>query len=70
MTCPNLPSCTLPNALQASLALRVWHTLYCESSWRRCERLKLFRAGSLVPPNLMPNGSCLGASSAREAKRP
>jgi len=74
MTCPNMPGCTLGNALQSSPALRVWQTLYCDSSWRGCERLRVLHAGNLVPPNLMPNGSWLvtrpAAPPAREAKRP
>lgn len=53
---------------------RVWQILYCESGFHRCERLKLLRLGSLVPANLMPNGSWLGAPTARPAagaaKRP
>ncbi len=59
MTCPNLPGCSLAGLLVAKPALRVWQTFFCESAYHRCERLKLFRAGRLVPTNLLPNGTQL-----------
>ncbi len=74
MTCPNQPSCALAESLRTAPVFRVWQILYCESGFHRCERLKLLRLGSLVPANLMPNGSWLGAPTARPAagaaKRP
>jgi len=60
MTCPSRPGCGLAVALEVTPALRVWQTFYCESGWQRCERLKRSRAGNLVPPNLLPNGTWLG----------
>jgi hypothetical protein len=39
--------------------LGVWRSLYCESRFEACERLKLFHAKQVVPPNLLPNGRML-----------
>ena len=74
MTCPHQPGCTLGSTLHTAPALRVWQTFYCESGFQRCERLKLLHAGNLVPANLLPNGTWLGAPPAsqpeRKTKRP
>ena len=74
MTCPHQPGCTLGHTLQTAPALRVWQTFFCESGFQRCARLALLRAGSLVPANLLPNGTWLGTrpagAPARAAKRP
>ncbi len=69
MTCPHLPGCTLATVLHSAPALRVWQTFFCESGFQRCARLTLLRSGSLVPANLLPNGSWLGPSPARPAPR-
>ena len=69
MTCPHQPGCPLAATIHTAPALRVWQTFFCESSFERCARLRLLRAGSLVPANLMPNGTRLGAT-APQAKRP
>ncbi len=60
MSCPHQPDCALSSTLHTAPALRVWQTFYCESGFERCQRLRLLRAGSLVPTNLLPNGTWLG----------
>lgn len=65
MTCPHLPGCTLGHALHSAPALRVWQTFYCDGGFQRCERLKLLRAGGLVPADLLPNGARLPLAPAR-----
>jgi len=44
-------------AKKATLA--VWKSLYCESNFEACERLKLFHAGQIAPPTMLPNGRLL-----------
>jgi len=39
--------------------LGVWKSLYCETNFQACERLKLFHARQIVPQNLLPNGRTL-----------
>lgn len=60
MSCPHLPGCTLASTIHTAPALRVWQTFYCENGFTRCARLALLRSGSLVPENLLPNGTWLG----------
>ncbi|HEU4384797.1 MAG TPA: hypothetical protein VFR85_15025 [Anaeromyxobacteraceae bacterium] len=69
MTCPHQPGCGLASTFHTAPALRVWQTFYCESGFQRCARLTLLRAGSLVPSNLLPNGTWLAAGPAAAAAR-
>jgi hypothetical protein len=46
--------------------LGVWKSLYCESNFHACERLKLFHAKQIAPLNLLPNGRMLNLSAHEE----
>jgi hypothetical protein len=46
--------------------LGVWKSLYCESNFQACERLKLFHSNQVAPPNLLPNGRMLSLSASEE----
>jgi len=56
MACPRASTCPLHTKLQASRALTVWQTLFCDSGFDRCVRYRLSVSGRTVPPDLLPDG--------------
>jgi hypothetical protein len=67
MRCPNLFGCPLFPLFRMKSSLRVWQTRYCEGDHTSCERFRLAKAGTRVPPNLLPNGKALDLAAAPEA---
>ncbi len=59
MRCPNLFGCPLFPLFRMKSSLAVWQKQYCEGDYAACERFRLARAGTRVPPNLLPNGKVL-----------
>jgi hypothetical protein len=59
MQCPRVSNCPLFKQFAMKSSLRVWQSLYCESSPARCERYKLACAEKPVPTSLLPNGRTL-----------
>ncbi len=57
--CERVGACPMFPIFSKKATLGVWKTLYCESNFENCERLKLFHAHQPVPPNLLPNGRTL-----------
>ncbi len=62
-SCERITACPMFALFSKKATLGVWKTLYCESNFSRCERLKLFHAKQTAPPNLLPNGRMLSISS-------
>jgi len=62
-SCVRMDACPMFALFSQKATLSVWKVLYCESNFDACERLKLFNANQIVPPNLLPNGRMLNVSS-------
>ncbi len=66
MACPHIPGCPLFPLFSMKSSLSVWQTHFCQGQFETCERYRLGRAGTRVPPNMLPNGKSLElARSAR-----
>lgn len=65
-SCERMTACPMFALFSQKATLGVWKTLYCESNFQRCERLKLFHEKQTPPPNLLPNGRMLNLSPDEE----
>ncbi|HET6437700.1 MAG TPA: hypothetical protein VFG59_06550 [Anaeromyxobacter sp.] len=59
--------CALRQSIGMKAAMDVWQSFYCESNYERCERFKLYGAGSEVPARLLPTGRLLEGPDAMVA---
>jgi hypothetical protein len=65
LNCPNTGRCPLFPRFLLKASLRLWKTFYCESEYEGCARWRLSRQGLSVPPDLLPDGSLIGAGRGR-----
>ena len=63
MNCERIEACPMFALFSRKATLGVWKSLYCETRFQACERLKLFREGKIAPQNLLPNGRFLTGST-------
>ena len=63
MECERVAACPMFALFSRKATLGVWKSLYCDSNFDDCERLRMFRAGQVAPLNLLPNGRMLNVPS-------
>jgi hypothetical protein len=59
MACPHVATCPLFPLFTLKASLSVWQIHYCNGQFETCERHRLGKNGTRVPPNLLPNGRTL-----------
>jgi hypothetical protein len=69
-SCERITACPMFAVFSRKATLGVWRTLYCESNFEACERLKLFHAGQTAPVNMLPNGRMLSVPPSQDEGQP
>jgi len=59
MSCSHMATCPLFAKFKMKASLRIWQDFFCQGQFETCARFKLAKAGTRVPPNLLPNGKTL-----------
>jgi hypothetical protein len=60
--CPNAQGCPLFPLFRMKASLGVWQVQFCDARYEDCARYQLAKAGTRVPPNLLPNGKTLNVA--------
>lgn len=57
--CSHKDTCALFPKITAQASLSIWHRLYCDGDYTRCERYKVSLKGEEPSIRMLPNGNLL-----------